>query len=220
MWKQVPELAVGQNGKEITHNEALRILRVLATLCVKSLNVTSPPAAPVEGDAYIVPTGASGAWAGKATQLAFWSNGAWVYLVPEVGWRVDVADSGTMYRFGGAGWTQMDGLSQPFIITGFIPGHPEDNATLVAHVAVIPITLAAGLPNTRVKALVPPAAAVSLTLRRNGNVIGTIQLAPDGTTTISFPSTVNCVAGDLVDVMLGATDASLSGLVISLYATR
>lgn len=44
---------------------------------VNDATITAPPATPAEGDAYIVPTGATGAWAGLVGRIAQWWGGAW-----------------------------------------------------------------------------------------------------------------------------------------------
>jgi hypothetical protein len=46
---------------------------------VRSASVTSPPASPADGDAYIIPAGATGAWAGRTNEIAFWDGDSWVY---------------------------------------------------------------------------------------------------------------------------------------------
>jgi hypothetical protein len=53
---------------------------------------TTPPASPTEGDRYIVPAGATGAWAGKTDQIAVWIEGAWEYHVPKIGWTCFIED--------------------------------------------------------------------------------------------------------------------------------
>jgi hypothetical protein len=52
---------------------------------VISSTLTTPPSTPADGDRYIVPTGATGAWAGHAGMMAVWdaslvSGSAWVFL--------------------------------------------------------------------------------------------------------------------------------------------
>lgn len=49
---------------------------------VISSTLTAPPSTPMDGDRYIVPTGATGAWAGMAGNVAIWdaNTGEWVFL--------------------------------------------------------------------------------------------------------------------------------------------
>jgi len=56
---------------------------------VKDQHLSAPPASPVEGDRYIIPTGATGAWAGKTNQIVEYQSATWVYyassaLVPRL----------------------------------------------------------------------------------------------------------------------------------------
>lgn len=88
----LPTLAQGQAQKEITHNEALLRLDTLVQSSVNSRALATPPASPANGERWIVPSGATGAWAGHTDKIAFWREGTWGYLSPVVGWRVHVED--------------------------------------------------------------------------------------------------------------------------------
>ncbi len=79
---QLPYILPSQAQKHVTHNEAIRVLDVLVQLAVTARNLSAPPASPVQGDRYIVATGASGAWAGKVGQIALYENGAWQFFAP------------------------------------------------------------------------------------------------------------------------------------------
>ena len=75
--------------------------------------MATPPAAAVDGAGYLVPAGASGAWSGKAGQIAVWCNGGWIFLVPKAGWRAwDEEAGGTGCSTASAGW-RMRSLSPP-----------------------------------------------------------------------------------------------------------
>lgn len=49
---------------------------------VISTSTTAPPSSPADGDRYYVPTGATGAWAGHAGQVAEWdeAEGEWIFI--------------------------------------------------------------------------------------------------------------------------------------------
>jgi Protein of unknown function (DUF2793) len=85
----LPLIAAGQAQKHVTHNEAL-----LAT----------PPGVPAEGDRYIVAASPTGAWAGKAGQVAAWQDGIWRFHAPKAGWIAFVVDELQLYHFTGAAW--------------------------------------------------------------------------------------------------------------------
>ena len=105
---QLPELSVSQASKEITHNQALSILDQTAQLTVVS-RTNTPPGSPANGAAYIVTATATGAWAGKETQIAYWlsSVAAWQFIVPANGWLAwSNADSKT-YRLESGAWVEL-----------------------------------------------------------------------------------------------------------------
>ena len=55
----------------------LKLLDAVLQLSVKSRAVAVPPGTPANGDRYIVGASPSGAWAGKAAQVAVRIEGAW-----------------------------------------------------------------------------------------------------------------------------------------------
>jgi hypothetical protein len=55
--------------------------------------VASPPGSPANSDAYLIPTGATGAWAGLDGKIAVWFATDWLYLTPRVGAHVDTGAS-------------------------------------------------------------------------------------------------------------------------------
>ncbi|WP_066922804.1 DUF2793 domain-containing protein [Methylobacterium sp. CCH5-D2] len=62
-------------------------------LAVKSATVTAPPASPAPGDTYLIPIGATGAWAGLSGQIAQGATGGgYVYRSPPVGFLIGVSD--------------------------------------------------------------------------------------------------------------------------------
>lgn len=102
----LPELLVGQSGKELTHNQALAILSQLTQANVVDKDLTAPPGSPVDGAMYLVATSATGDWLGKDGQLAFWlaSVAAWTFAVPVNGWRVWVTDEAEYYKLKAGVW--------------------------------------------------------------------------------------------------------------------
>ncbi len=59
---------------------------------VGSRAITAPPSSPQAGFRWIIPSFATGAWSGKATQIAHWSGTGWVYYEPKQGWSVYIHD--------------------------------------------------------------------------------------------------------------------------------
>lgn len=101
-------LSSSQTSPEITVNEALAIIDVLAQGRVLDKDLTAPPASPVDGDAYIVGPSATGLWSGHDDDIAFWfdESGVWKFRTPKSGWTVEVVDEDTKYTFfaGSSGW--------------------------------------------------------------------------------------------------------------------
>lgn len=112
----LPYIISGQALKYITHNEALERLDMLVQPAVEAADLTIPPATPLPGEAFIVPSGASGAWAGHGGEIAAYQSGAWRFYDPAPGWQVFDRDSGTLKIFSGSQWVAVaaigDGLPQ------------------------------------------------------------------------------------------------------------
>ncbi|HWU63287.1 MAG TPA: DUF2793 domain-containing protein [Ensifer sp.] len=100
----LPYILPSQAMKHITHNEALQILDA-ATNAVVVATLTAPPAAPAEGALYLVGAAATDAWTGKDGRLAFFIDGAWIFLVPRAGWQAWFAQDARTRIYDGAAWT-------------------------------------------------------------------------------------------------------------------
>ena len=65
---------------------------------VNSIAPTSPPGAPTLGDAYLVPVGASGGWAGEDGQISQWNGSAWVHRAYPASSIIGAADTKQFYE--------------------------------------------------------------------------------------------------------------------------
>ncbi|MFP4275260.1 MAG: DUF2793 domain-containing protein [Paracoccaceae bacterium] len=83
----LPYLLPAQAQKHVTHNEALRLLDAAVQLSVEAFGQTVPPGLPEHGEAHALGAGATGAWAGHDGEIAVWSDGAWLFVRPQEGWR-------------------------------------------------------------------------------------------------------------------------------------
>ncbi len=99
----LPYLAAQQAQKHVTYNEAMRTLDGFVHPAVQSRSTAAPPGSPSAGAAYIVPSGATGAWAGKDEEVAIYGDGVWEFRVPEDGWLYYVIDSAEIVVFS-TGW--------------------------------------------------------------------------------------------------------------------
>jgi hypothetical protein len=100
----LPLIAAAQAQKHVTHNEALLAIDALLGCAVKDKDLTAPPSAPAEGDRYIVAAAPTGAWAGKATNIAAWQDGIWRFYAPRAGFIAFVTDELQLYHYDGAAW--------------------------------------------------------------------------------------------------------------------
>jgi hypothetical protein len=103
----MPFLVAGQAQKEVTHNEALQAIDIKLHLGVASRSVSEAPETAVAGDAYIVPSGATGAWSGAEGSIAFFDGLGWIYSSPVSGSVAWIADEGCMVVWEGSwssGW--------------------------------------------------------------------------------------------------------------------
>ena len=101
----LPLLQVAQAQKEVTHNEAIVGIDTLLHLAVETATLAAPPVAPVAGQAWIVAATPSGAWAGRAGNVASFGIAGWRYTVPREGCVAWLRD---MQRFAvrtASGWT-------------------------------------------------------------------------------------------------------------------
>lgn len=106
----LPFIDAAQSQKHVTHNEALVALDALVHLAVRARDSAAPPASPAEGDRYLVPSGASGAFAGHVDAVAAFDSGGWTFMTPRPGWRVYVESEDLFLLFDGAAWKDV-GLS-------------------------------------------------------------------------------------------------------------
>ena len=124
----LPEIAVDQASKYITHNEALRVLDALVQATIIDKDLYEAPASPSDGDTYIVAAtpASDDDWAGETDSIAYFSNTAWIFVTPEVGWRVWVQDENVAYLYqgdsSGGGWVlETDALVGVFTGMGDTP---------------------------------------------------------------------------------------------------
>lgn len=100
------ELLANSAGNQVNANTSFQILAQLVQAAVLDKDLATPPGSPADGAMYIVASSPTGAWAGKATQLAYWltSAGVWQFIVPREGFIVHVDDENSYYKFDGSSW--------------------------------------------------------------------------------------------------------------------
>ena len=101
----LPYIQQNQAQKHVIHNEGMRLLDGVVQLSVLSRAQTAPPTNPVAGDRYILPSGATGAWAGFDGSLAHWEENAWRIIQPKEGWVAWDQDERALLVFSQGHWT-------------------------------------------------------------------------------------------------------------------
>ncbi|HEX6374600.1 MAG TPA: DUF2793 domain-containing protein [Allosphingosinicella sp.] len=81
----LPFIVPGQAQKELFHNEALTRIDLALHPAVEGAPTSSPPAAPDEGQCWIVAAAAGGDWTGRDDMIAMWSEGGWRFVAPSPG---------------------------------------------------------------------------------------------------------------------------------------
>lgn len=108
----LPLLAAAQAQKHVTHNEALAALDALVQLSVKERGRTLAPAAPEEGERYLVGPGASGDFANHDGEIALFDLGIWRFFQPRRGWRAYVEAEDRIVAYDGSAWRDLGHFSR------------------------------------------------------------------------------------------------------------
>lgn len=76
--------SLGESGWNTQMDANLLRLATFTGLSVIDRNLTAPPGSPADGDAYIVPAAATGAWAGMTDEIAVWraDSSSWEFYDP------------------------------------------------------------------------------------------------------------------------------------------
>lgn len=98
--------ALGENNWNAGMDANLLWLGRFGTqLSIKDRDLATPPASPAAGDTYIVAASPTGAWAGQAGKVAVWTESAWVFGTPRIGWQAYVEDEQKLTVYKAAGWS-------------------------------------------------------------------------------------------------------------------
>lgn len=126
----LPLLFAGQAQKEFYVNEAHSLTDVLLH-CACQGETAAPPAAPSEGDTWLVAPGASGDWTGHDGKVAAFQSGTWLFVPPNDGMNVFDRSTGQILLYKN-GWQRPTAPQEP---TGGSAVDPEARAAISALVA-------------------------------------------------------------------------------------
>ncbi len=143
---QLPYIDANQNQKTVTHNAALRMLDALVNLHVASIALQAPPAAPNDGQCWIVASGGAGAWLGKDLNVAAWQDGAWIFYPPNPGFVAYVDALQAMLVWNGSAWVPLLGGIAQLALATLGLGTPADPANPLS--AKLNAALFAAVPTT------------------------------------------------------------------------
>lgn len=101
---KLAQLVSLQELNAITWNEALARLDTLVDLRLNGQAINTPPAAPADGDAYLIGTAPTGAWSGSANQIAACLDGTWRFYAPYDGLKAFVMSTATLIVYQGGTW--------------------------------------------------------------------------------------------------------------------
>lgn len=76
-------------------------LTVTPFIPVSSMTTTAPPGAPSAGDIYLIPAGATGAWAGQANKLAEYTSAGWAIVAARNGHGIGLPDGSIWIKVAG-----------------------------------------------------------------------------------------------------------------------
>jgi hypothetical protein len=133
----LPLLFAGQAQKEFFVNQALALTDALLHPAIEG-EADDPPAAPEEGESWLVGAAPSGAWAERAGCLASFQAGSWVFAEPRDGLRVLDRATGQDIRYRG-GWQR---AATPAAPTG---GATVDGEARAAIAALIEAMVSGGI---------------------------------------------------------------------------
>lgn len=96
-------LETAQAQKEITINEAFARIDAILNTGIIDKDLATPPGTPLAGDSYIIAADATGDWAGKSFQIAYFDQ-IWRFIVPNRGLLLWVNDENVHYIYNGSVW--------------------------------------------------------------------------------------------------------------------
>lgn len=96
---------LGESGWKDGMDANLKRLGAVVGLSVKDRDHGTPPANPVDGDRYLIPAGATGAWSGRSGQIAVRIAGGWEFCAPRVGWLCFIEDEAVLSVYKATGWS-------------------------------------------------------------------------------------------------------------------
>lgn len=102
----------GQSQKEFTVNQAHALLDALLHLVVEGVS-DSPPANPASGECWFVGLTPTEAWATQAGMIATYQAGVWLFVEPVEGMRAFDRSASQIARFSNGAWVYASAIGSP-----------------------------------------------------------------------------------------------------------
>lgn len=164
-------------------------------LSVNSMTLSSAPGAPSSGDAYLVPVGATGIWAGNVGKIAMWSGASWTYITPTDGHGISLPDGRVFERIGGTYVEKLALDAQSGKWAYAVAGGTA--SAITASLTPAPAALSDGMVVfLRLASALPGAATLNL----NG-----LGAKPIRTPYLNNPATNDALAGSVVSLIYNAS---------------
>jgi hypothetical protein len=129
----LPQLAVAQAAKEVTHNEALALIDALLHPVIEAIVAVPPTLAAADaGKCWLVGPAATGVFAGNSDRIAYWTGGSWRFALAIEGMSIWHKPSATRIYFLDGQWVVPQTVDIP--VSGSVVDI-EARATLVALIA-------------------------------------------------------------------------------------
>lgn len=213
--------ALGENAWKDLNDANLVRLSNLVQGHAKS-RVTSLPGSPTNGDVYVL-TDAAGS---HPTEIAIRDNGAWVYTVPQEGWRMWIDDENAYYTFSGTAWTLFAGPARRNFVMQLSGTALASSEILMA---ITPngdetLTFAGNMANSTGKKMTGgtnPGSTFTGNINKNNSTVGTWVISTSGV--VSFTTTgsaaISLAPGDILEFVGPSTVSTALGFMFTIAAT-
>ncbi|SMP05597.1 DUF2793 domain-containing protein [Shimia sagamensis] len=137
----LPFIMPSQAQKHVTHNEALQILDMLVQPVIEAFDATDPPLQPDDGTIWALGVSPTAGWLGHGHHLATWTNGAWLFMPLQEGFKAVERGSTEIVIWDGTIWkpaeiSEASNLNGVGVNTGFDTTNRlsvSSQATLLTH---------------------------------------------------------------------------------------
>jgi Protein of unknown function (DUF2793) len=188
----LPVIEAAQAQKHVTHNEALVLLDALTQFTVESRALAAPPGSPAEAACYIPASGASDDWSGWDGEIALYSGGGWLHIVPVPGLKAWVRDERLTLTYEDGVWR--DGVALT-----------ASGGRVTLRAKEEELTLSGAFVETADASFIPDRAVVLGVAARTTEVI-------TGATSYAVGTAANTTQfGDLLNIALDSTNVGVIG---------